>query len=148
MNIRIVVHIVLSTAAGLGAAALRLHGPLLVRNLSAPDRGLRFAGAAHARLIADLLGFSAFARVVARAWHRGSVPLPPRGTIRPDMAYRVRLMVRFRCLRLPMPSGLFDALLCAQRVSTGDRLGRTSHAACAPHARCAIVRLHSVRIAA
>ncbi len=117
MNIRIIANVLLALAALLATGYVLAHDPLFIPSLSAPGRGLLFAGPARDLLLLGLLGMAAFAGAVARAWHRGDIPLPPPGTLRPDPDYRGRIMVRFWYLLLPMLAGLIGAVALARRSS-------------------------------
>jgi len=147
MNIRIIVNVLLALAALLAAGYVLAHDPLFIPSLSVPGRGLLFVGPSRALLLLGLLGVAAFSGAVARAWHRGDIPLPPPGTIRPDPDYRGRIMVRFWYLLLPLLVGLIGAMLLSRR-SAAPVANNASQASRHARPECAIVRARPCRVRA
>jgi hypothetical protein len=144
MNVRIVANALLALAALVAAGYVMARAPTFIPSLSAPGHGRLFAGPARILLLLGLFGLAAFAGAVARAWHRGDIPLPPPGTLRPDPDDRGRLMVRFWYLLLPLLAGLVGALLLSRR-SAAPMPHDTAQSSLRASPGCAIVRARPCR---
>ncbi len=144
MNIRIVANVLLALAALVAAGYVLAHAPTFIPSLSAPGHGRLFAGPARILLLLGLFGLAAFSGAIARAWHRGDIPLPPPGTLRPDPDYRGRIMVRFWYLLLPLLVGLVGALLLSRR-SNRPMPHDTAQSSLRAGPGCAIVRARPCR---
>ncbi|MDN5850251.1 MAG: hypothetical protein L0H63_11570 [Nitrococcus sp.] len=130
MDIRIAINIVIGTTLA-GAGLYLLSGDsLFIRSLSNPAVGRLFAGWSFFWLVCGLFASAALLLAVARGLIRGSIPLPPSGTIWPDPIYKGKIIVRYWPLMLLSAGSLLFALLLMQTVPT-----RTPQAA--PHSHAA-----------